>query len=399
MSDIFISYANEDLSRIRPLAQALEGCGWSVFWDRSIPAGKTWRHVIGGALNSARAIVVAWSNSSIKSTWVQEEADGGREKGILVPILIDKVQPPLGFRAIQAADLTNWETTIQSSPEFDKLIVDITAILGPPLSRVKEVKVLKRERKDLDTCERTAQAHRELEKRKSSVWSTNTKYPLPAMILVALGIAALLVFLLLGGDKKDKPLKQSGQETDKVETTAQEVKEVPIDIKGTDTSEKSLTITPEPQRHSVKKKEDHEQRQVIKQMPQPEEKKEAPTVAYVESKVKVKPANLGLPADLIKYLRMLKSKDSVEKRNGAKMVYRSPYCQHPEILKTTKTELLNGYNSNINNRHHVDAMAWLCNILGISGDKSYKITLETVSSKSHSKKIKKYAKKNYNKLE
>jgi hypothetical protein len=47
MSDIFISYASEDLPRIRPLVDALERRGWSVFWDRTIPAGKTWREVIG----------------------------------------------------------------------------------------------------------------------------------------------------------------------------------------------------------------------------------------------------------------------------------------------------------------------------------------------------------------
>ena len=105
MSDIFISYAKKDLERIRPLAEALEGRGWSVFWDRTIPAGGTWREVVGKALHESRCIVVAWSQESIESTWVQEEADEGRERGILTPVLIDDVRPPLGFRSIQAARL------------------------------------------------------------------------------------------------------------------------------------------------------------------------------------------------------------------------------------------------------------------------------------------------------
>ena len=54
MSDIFISYASEDRERIQPLVRALEQAGWSVFWDRTIPAGKTWREVIGGEIRDAR---------------------------------------------------------------------------------------------------------------------------------------------------------------------------------------------------------------------------------------------------------------------------------------------------------------------------------------------------------
>ena len=41
MSDIFLSYASDDRSRARSLAEALEAQGWSVWWDRIIPAGRT----------------------------------------------------------------------------------------------------------------------------------------------------------------------------------------------------------------------------------------------------------------------------------------------------------------------------------------------------------------------
>jgi hypothetical protein len=137
MTDIFISYASEDRSRIEPLAKALEDQGWTVFWDRTIPAGKTWRQVIGEALETARSVIVAWSETSVESSWVQEEADRGRERNILIPILIDNVKPPLGFGAIQAADLVSWEPT-QSSPEFEKLISDLSANLGPSPLKVRE---------------------------------------------------------------------------------------------------------------------------------------------------------------------------------------------------------------------------------------------------------------------
>ena len=61
MSDIFISYASEDFSRVRLLADALSGYGWSVWWDRQIPAGRTFDQVIAGALADARCVVVVWS--------------------------------------------------------------------------------------------------------------------------------------------------------------------------------------------------------------------------------------------------------------------------------------------------------------------------------------------------
>lgn len=131
MNDIFISYAKEDLQWIRSLVEALEAQGWSVFWDRTIPSGKTWREFIGRGLREARCIVVAWSKTSIESAWVHEEADEGRERGILHPILIDDVKPPLGFRAIQGAKLAGWNFR-DPSPEFKRFLRDLEGTLGPP---------------------------------------------------------------------------------------------------------------------------------------------------------------------------------------------------------------------------------------------------------------------------
>ena len=70
MPDIFFSYAHEDLERIRPIVAALESQGWTVFWDRRIPAGQTWRSYIGKALDEGKCMIVAWSRDSINSDWV-----------------------------------------------------------------------------------------------------------------------------------------------------------------------------------------------------------------------------------------------------------------------------------------------------------------------------------------
>lgn len=58
LSDIFISYARQDRPRAEAFAKALEAHGWSVWWDRSIPAGKTFRQVIQEQLDQARCVIV-----------------------------------------------------------------------------------------------------------------------------------------------------------------------------------------------------------------------------------------------------------------------------------------------------------------------------------------------------
>ncbi len=69
----------------------------------------TWRRYIGEALDEARCLVVVWSGHSVASGFVQEEADEENERGILIPVRIDDVKAPLGFRSIQHEDLSEWE--------------------------------------------------------------------------------------------------------------------------------------------------------------------------------------------------------------------------------------------------------------------------------------------------
>ena len=131
MADLFISYSRKDLSRVRVLADALSTQGWSVWWDRQIPAGRTFDEVLAEALDGARCVVVVWSKESIDSSWVREEAEEGRRRKILIPVLIDDQHPPLGFGRIQAVELRDWNGD-QTSDAFQTLVTGIASILGPP---------------------------------------------------------------------------------------------------------------------------------------------------------------------------------------------------------------------------------------------------------------------------
>jgi len=109
MADIFISYANEDRERAGRLANALESCGWTVWWDRKIIAGQAFDQAIERQLETAKCVVVLWSRNSIASEWVKNEAAVAAERGVLVPALIERVKLPLEFRRKQTADLAGWD--------------------------------------------------------------------------------------------------------------------------------------------------------------------------------------------------------------------------------------------------------------------------------------------------
>ncbi|MEI6757380.1 MAG: TIR domain-containing protein, partial [Chlorobium sp.] len=121
MTDIFISYAREDKERVRPIVEELEKRGWSVFWDRKIPPGHKWESSIGIALEKSRCVLAVWSEESINSDWVKDEATVAKKRGVLVPVVFDAVDQPMGFRQIQAADLSDWKNN-SSHQAFQDLI-------------------------------------------------------------------------------------------------------------------------------------------------------------------------------------------------------------------------------------------------------------------------------------
>jgi formylglycine-generating enzyme required for sulfatase activity len=132
MPDIFLSYASDDVERMRSLVRALERHGWTVWWDRtSIPIGQTFDRVIEEALDAARCVIVVWSDASVQSHWVRAEAEAGRERGLLIPVAIDEVQLPLSFRFVQTAQLAGWQGD-ESHEEFRKTVMAVTERIGVP---------------------------------------------------------------------------------------------------------------------------------------------------------------------------------------------------------------------------------------------------------------------------
>jgi len=128
LSEIFLSYASADRARVAPLVHALEAEGLQVWWDRDIDSGQSFHKVIQQALTAAPAVIVVWTNESVQSEWVLNEASDARTRDRLVPVLLDPVTPPLEFRHLQAADLSGWEGD-SADPQFIGLHKGVLAIL------------------------------------------------------------------------------------------------------------------------------------------------------------------------------------------------------------------------------------------------------------------------------
>jgi len=115
MAKLFLSYDHRDADLARPIATALEKAGHEVWWDRHIRGGSQFSKEIERALAGADAVVVLWSERSIESPWVRDEAEAARDSGRLVPVRIDRAQPPLGFRQFQAIDLSGTKGRVRSN--------------------------------------------------------------------------------------------------------------------------------------------------------------------------------------------------------------------------------------------------------------------------------------------
>ncbi len=115
LADIFISYSRSDRERVALLADALHSSGYSIWWDSDLAGGVEYSREIEARINAAKAVVVVWSRKSIESTWVADEAELGRDAGKLVPLVIDDIQPKIGFRQFQSIDFCNWTGDVGDS--------------------------------------------------------------------------------------------------------------------------------------------------------------------------------------------------------------------------------------------------------------------------------------------
>lgn len=128
MADIFISYSGTDKSNVQLLAALLEEQGWSVWWDRQIPAGQRFDTVIETEIANCYCVIVIWTRRSVVSEWVKNEASEASQQGKLVPVMLEEVQLPLAFKRTEAALLMDWKGEADHT-EFELLLKSVAATI------------------------------------------------------------------------------------------------------------------------------------------------------------------------------------------------------------------------------------------------------------------------------
>lgn len=129
MADVFVSYSRNDKARVAALVAALEGQGWSVWWDPAISPGQEFDRQIAEELARAAAVLVVWTEDSVKSRWVRGEARDGADREILVPVRFGSASLPIDFRAFHTIDLSDgWD--VGHGLAFKEVLRAIAAVVA-----------------------------------------------------------------------------------------------------------------------------------------------------------------------------------------------------------------------------------------------------------------------------
>jgi TIR domain len=131
MADVFISYSREDRERIAPIVAALTALRVGAWHDARLEAGGAFSEDIQRELHVCRAQIVCWSPAAITSQWVLGEAEIGRQRGVVLPVLLAPCAPPPPFNMMHAEDLSDF------SGQFDhagwaKLLMTLGAKISRP---------------------------------------------------------------------------------------------------------------------------------------------------------------------------------------------------------------------------------------------------------------------------
>ena len=104
-----------------------------------------------------------------------------------------------------------------------------------------------------------------------------------------------------------------------------------------------------------------------------------------------------LDSEAARIARLIQNDEPADKHRGVKLAVRK-YPKKTELLQVAEQVLREEYNTRLDDRLHVDTMAWICKYLGYSGKKDFKPLLLEIADECNSRKIRKYAVTNAEKL-
>ena len=137
---VFLSYARADSAAAAELGDFLRGKGVNVFVDNVLEAGESWQAKIVAQLEQATKVVVFWSQASVRSQFVLDEAHRGLDAGKLLQVLLPgtaEVDMPLPFRDIQSLRLNGRQDFEQIYEQVSGAAAPNRPTAAPPLFRAR----------------------------------------------------------------------------------------------------------------------------------------------------------------------------------------------------------------------------------------------------------------------
>lgn len=111
--DIFISYSRVDADKAMQLRDLLLARGHHVFFDaEGIDAGAEFPDVIDHAVKGAKVVLGCWTPAAIQRRWVRIESRIGLDRGSLVAIALEKMDPealPAEFYNVNVLDMSGFD--------------------------------------------------------------------------------------------------------------------------------------------------------------------------------------------------------------------------------------------------------------------------------------------------
>jgi formylglycine-generating enzyme required for sulfatase activity len=129
VADAFLSYKREDNEIAGRVVTALRESGISVWWDDGITPRQAWDLEIEQAISEASTVVVLWSPRSVTSDWVRTEAHYGKDRGKLVPVIVEPCTIPIAFTLTQTVNLAGWHGN-REDRQWRKLLTWITDLIS-----------------------------------------------------------------------------------------------------------------------------------------------------------------------------------------------------------------------------------------------------------------------------
>ena len=126
--DIFISYSRVDVDKAIQLRDLLLARGHYVFFDaEGIDAGAEFPDVIDRAVKGAKVVLGCWTPAAIQRRWVRIESRIGLDRGSLVAIALDKIDPealPAEFYNVNVLDMSTFDGN-DAHPAWQRVLTAI----------------------------------------------------------------------------------------------------------------------------------------------------------------------------------------------------------------------------------------------------------------------------------